>query len=96
MKEDGSTTREIFEVDWKSAGDEQHFTIIGNAFLYHMVRRIVYVLVKLGLEELPVEIVKKGLSEGETGIVSLAPARGLCLMQVEYPESVFIENLKVD
>ncbi len=96
LKEDGSTTREIFEVDWKSAGDEQHFTIIGNAFLYHMVRRIVYVLVKLGLEELPVEIVKKGLTEGETGIVSLAPARGLCLIQVEYPESVFSENLKVD
>ncbi len=96
LKEDGSTVREIFEVDWKSVGDEQHFTIIGNAFLYHMVRRIVYVLVKVGLQEQRLEIFQQGLSQGETGIVSLAPARGLCLMHVEYPKCVFGEDSKVD
>ena len=94
LKEDGSTTREIFEADWKRVGDEQHFRIIGNAFLYHMVRRIVYVIVKVGLEELPLEIVQKGLCEGDTGIVSLAPARGLCLMRVVYPEAVLGEDNK--
>ncbi len=92
LKEDGSTKRELFEAKWQTVGDEQHFTIIGNAFLYHMVRRIVYVLVKIGLGELPLETIKIGLTEGETGIVSLAPARGLCMMKVEYPLEVFSED----
>jgi len=42
--------------------------------------------VQIGLGRLPEEIVSKGLESGETGIVSLAPARGLCLMEVAYPE----------
>ena len=84
LKEDGSTRRELFEAKWYPVGDELHFTIIGNAFLYHMVRRIVYVIVKIGLGELPLETVRIGLEEGETGIVALAPARGLCLMNVVY------------
>ncbi len=54
------TTREIFEVDWKSAGDEQHFTIIGNAFLYHgTAYRRTY---SVGGGRASVEIVKKGLT----------------------------------
>ena len=92
LKEDGSTRRELFEAKWKTVGDEQHFTIIGNAFLYHMVRRIVYVIVKIGLGELPLETVRIGLEKGETGIVSLAPARGLCLMNVAYPGEAFSEE----
>lgn len=62
------------------------FTITGNAFLYHMVRRIVYVLVRVGFREFPVEIVPTGLQTGSTGIVSLAPARGLTLIDVRYAE----------
>jgi len=94
LKEDGSTVREIFVADWQTYDDEYHFTIIGNAFLYHMVRRIVYVLVKVGLHDIPVEIVKKGLTTGDTGIVSLAPARGLCLLHVDYERPEHCEDNK--
>ena len=86
LKEDGTTTRRIFSADWVEEQDGMSFTIVGNAFLYHMVRRIVYVLVRIGLGELPVETVRIGLENLSTGIVSLAPARGLTLEAVTFSE----------
>ena len=86
LKEDGTTIRRIFSADWAEEQDGMSFTIVGNAFLYHMVRRIVYVLVRIGLGDLPVETVRLGLERGSTGIVSLAPARGLCLEAVSFSE----------
>jgi tRNA pseudouridine38-40 synthase len=86
LKEDGTTIRRIYSADWVEEEDGMSFTIIGNAFLYHMVRRIVYVLVRIGLGELPVETVRIGLENLSTGIVSLAPARGLTLEAVTFSE----------
>ena len=86
LKEDGTTTRRIFSADWVEEDDGMSFTIVGNAFLYHMVRRIVFVLVNIGLGALPVETVRLGLESGSTGIVSLAPARGLSLEAVTFGE----------
>ena len=86
LKEDGTTIRRIYSADWVEEEDGMSFTIIGNAFLYHMVRRIVYVLVRIGLGELPVETVRIGLENLSTGIVSLAPARGLTLEKVTFNE----------
>ena len=86
LKEGGTTIRRIYSADWVEEEDGMSFTIIGNAFLYHMVRRIVYVLVRIGLGELPVETVRIGLENLSTGIVSLAPARGLTLEAVTFSE----------
>ena len=86
LKEDGTTIRRIYSADWVEEEDGMSFTIIGNAFLYHMVRRIVYVLVRIGVGELPVETVRIGLENLSTGIVSLAPARGLTLEAVTFSE----------
>ena len=86
LKEDGTTIRRIYSADWVEEEDGMSFTIIGNAFLYHMVRRIVYVLVRIGLGKLPVETVRIGLENLSTGIVSLAPARGLTLEAVTFSE----------
>ena len=86
LKEDGTTIRRIYSADWVEEEDGMSFTIIGNAFLYHMVRRIVYVLVRIVLGELPVETVRLGLENLSTGIVSLAPARGLTLEAVTFSE----------
>ena len=86
LNEDGTTIRRILSADWLEEKDSMSFTIVGNAFLYHMVRRIVYVLVRIGLGELPVETVRLGLETLSTGIVSLAPARGLTLEKVTFDE----------
>ncbi|MEL7626842.1 MAG: tRNA pseudouridine(38-40) synthase TruA [Anaerolineaceae bacterium] len=89
LSEYGTSIRRIEQAEWELTGaDSMAFTITGNAFLYHMVRRIVYVLVKIGLREAPVEIVPMGLQTGNTGIVALAPARGLTLVEVKYAEDV--------
>ncbi len=86
LKEDATTIRRIFSAEWQRNEIGQVFWITGNAFLYHMVRRIVWVLVQIGLGNLPEETVRVGLETGSTGTVSLAPARGLTLMKVLYPE----------
>ena len=87
LKEEATTVRKIFCAEWDGDSQQAAFSIRGNAFLYHMVRRIVYVLVQVGLGNQPEEIVSRGLESGETGIVSLAPARGLTLLEVAYPEN---------
>ena len=87
LKEEATTVRKIFCAEWEGDSQQAAFSIRGNAFLYHMVRRIVYVLVQVGLGNQPEEIVSRGLESGETGIVSLAPARGLTLLEVAYPEN---------
>jgi len=89
LSEFGTSTRRIEQAKWELSGaDSMEFAITGIAFLYHMVRRIVYVLVKVGFSKVPVEIIPTGLQTGSTGIVSLAPARGLTLIQVRYAEDL--------
>jgi len=87
LKEDATTIRRIYLAEWQPTRWGAEFTIEGNAFLYHMVRRLVYVLVGIGLGELPQEVVERGLETGTNGIVTLAPARGLTLQKVAYPEN---------
>ena len=84
LKEDGTTTRHIFKANWQQVEDGSSFEISGNAFLYHMVRRIVHTLVQVGLGKDPVEIVKRGLETGDIGSVRLAPAHGLTFVGVDY------------
>jgi tRNA pseudouridine38-40 synthase len=91
-KPGGSTLREIRSVSWKKEGKRLVFEIAGNAFLYHMVRRIVMVLVKIGQGKEPVEIIKQYL-ENPSGppAQGLAPAHGLSLIEVCYLEGYSAE-----
>ena len=84
-KPDGSTIREIKRARWQKKGNGLIFEIVGNAFLYHMVRRIVMALVKIGEYKEPAGGIRDYL-ENPTGppAQGLAPARGLSLVKVEY------------
>lgn len=84
LKPEGTTMRNVHQAEWKIAPDGCTFHIQANAFLYHMVRRIVYVLVQIGLGKQDVTIVRRGLETGDTGLVALAPAQGLMLQGVYY------------
>lgn len=86
LKAGGTTVRCIYKAEWTATEDGCSFEICANAFLYHMVRRIVYLLVQIGQGDQSDEIIKRGLITGETGIVALAPACGLTLTKVNYKE----------
>jgi len=81
----GSTLRTIFEAGWLSSTDELVFQIRGNAFLYHMVRRLVFTQVQVGQARLSLADLRAGLDHQVQLLPGLAPACGLVLMEVLYP-----------
>ena len=82
-----STVREIYDLHVEKAGDLLTISVTGNGFLYNMVRIIAGTLLKVGgghilPEEIPGIIEAKDRKEaGPT-----APAKGLTLVQIRYPE----------
>ncbi|MBS1250314.1 MAG: tRNA pseudouridine synthase A [Chloroflexi bacterium] len=84
-KEGGSTTREIRSVSWQQKEDEYLFEVCGNAFLYHMVRHIVEVLVAIGQEREKTDAIMHYLQNpAGPPAPGLAPPQGLTLKKVVY------------
>jgi tRNA pseudouridine38-40 synthase len=87
----GSTVRKVMQAEWQYAlpGDgleELYFEITGNAFLYHMVRRLVSIQVKIGQNRRSMdELVESLQYPHQRKVQGLAPAHGLTLMAVYYP-----------
>jgi tRNA pseudouridine38-40 synthase len=70
-----------------------HFEIEANAFLLHMVRRIVGTLVEVGRGKMAVADFRRLIEEAPPGEASrTAPARGLCLVKVRYESGLFDGN----
>jgi tRNA pseudouridine38-40 synthase len=89
---DGSTLRTVFSAEWRLDGDEWGFDIQADAFLYRMVRRLVYVQVAAAQGRLEAEALVRALEKGsparkgESALIpaGLAPACGLTLVEVRY------------
>ncbi len=83
--------RTVMKAEWTQAGnDEWHFEVQADAFLYRMVRRLVFVQVAVAQGKVSAEIISRSLarqipagarSELPAG---LAPAHGLTLVEVAY------------
>jgi tRNA pseudouridine38-40 synthase len=100
----GSTIREVFEAEWNEAEPYYRFEIAAQAFLYHMVRRIVFYQVSIGQGNLSLADLRQVLENGadvsfpaknmmdrhENLVHGLAPAKGLILTEVDYPPEVMI------
>jgi len=84
MKKGGNTVREVFTSRWFATDDGCRYEIEANAFLYHMVRRLVYVQVRYAQGGISLEEVKQGLTQGRSLKPGLAPAHGLVLANVHY------------
>lgn len=81
----GSTVRVISHAAWHTDGSDLLFEVVGNAFLYHMVRRLVFILVKVGQGELHPDIMLDSLDNpDQPRIHGLAPPQGLFLCEVIY------------
>lgn len=85
-KKGGITIREIFQVNWKDELGYLIFDIVGNAFLYRMVRRLVSLQVEIGQGiRKPEDLINLLNSEARSVVGGLAPAKGLTLVEVIYP-----------
>ncbi|NIM93833.1 MAG: tRNA pseudouridine(38-40) synthase TruA [Anaerolineales bacterium] len=83
--EGGHTLREIFLATWRSVKDGLIFDIEADAFLYHMVRRLVAVMVSIGQGKTSTEVFQELLDDPKKRWEgSIAPPTGLCLEEVVY------------
>jgi tRNA pseudouridine38-40 synthase len=80
--------RQLHQITISRAGDEIRVACRANAFLHHMVRNIVGSLVAVGCGDRPPEWMGQVLGSRDRKLSGItAPAQGLCLVGVEYPES---------
>jgi tRNA pseudouridine38-40 synthase len=82
-----STRRQAFSAEVGRRGDVVTFDIRASSFLPHQVRNTVGGLVKVGLHKMTAETFREMASSGKAGTIGpTAPARGLCLMNIKYPD----------
>jgi len=87
----GTTVRTVMKAEWQQVSEDGwHFEVQADAFLYRMVRRLVYVQVAAAQGRVSVEAVANSLAKPlpigtRSGLPSgLAPAHGLTLVEVKY------------
>lgn len=81
----GTTVRTVTKAEWKKMPDgEWQFEVRADAFLYRMVRRLVFVQVAVAQGRCSVEKVNQALLKHEELLAGLAPAHGLTLVKVSY------------
>ncbi|MFC1926332.1 tRNA pseudouridine(38-40) synthase TruA [Chloroflexota bacterium] len=82
-----STVRIISRAEVSRKGELVRFDIAAGSFLPHQVRRTIGLLLKTGLGKLEPEAFGEIMEAKKPGLAAFAaPARGLCLMRVNYPE----------
>ena len=81
----GTTVRTLTKAEWKKMPDgEWQFEVRADAFLYRMVRRLVFVQVAVAQGRSSIDKVRHALIKHEELIAGLAPAHGLTLVEVTY------------
>ena len=84
----GTTVRKVSKAEWRKTPDgEWQFEVRADAFLYRMVRRLVFVQVSAAQGKCPVEEVCNALIKQGKLPAGLAPAQGLTLVEVSYGSS---------
>ena len=79
-----STEREIYSLSVKKVGKEIRITVTAEGFLYNMMRIIAGTLIEAGRGARSPESISSLFTTERKNAGFLAPAQGLCLMEVEY------------
>ena len=80
-----STVRTIYRVSVARAGDEVSLLVLGDGFLYNMVRIIAGTLMEVGTLKRERGAIAKAIQTGDRlSLGQTAPAKGLMLMRVLY------------
>lgn len=86
-EETRSNVRTIFSSRLARAGDLLIYTVRGSGFLKHMVRNLVGTLIEAGRGNFDARAIEAFLTPDARGKAGpTAPAKGLTLMSVEYPD----------
>ncbi len=92
-----STVRRVYEAGFEKNGEVIEFHMKANAFLPHQVRNSVGALIMVGLGRVTIERFHSIMEARQMGLAGPAgPARGLCLIKVNYKKNLKeydIENL---
>lgn len=84
-----NTVRQVMQVDWFAEENRLIFEITANAFLYRMVRTIVGTVLQVGCGQLAPDDIKDIMAARDLRrSAPPAPAHGLCLVRVTYPEDI--------
>ncbi len=82
-----SPVRTIFHSEWRLEDGLQTYRITGSGFLHHMVRNLVGTFVDVAAGRIPASSLPQILAARSRSVAGpTAPARGLFLVSVEYPE----------
>ena len=80
----------ILQAEWKRENAQLVFTIKADRFLRNMVRAIVGTLIEVGKGKLSIDDFRKIIElKDRSAAGTSAPAQGLFLVDVEYPEELF-------
>ena len=79
-----STQREIYSVSIERVGKEIRISVTADGFLYNMMRIIAGTLIEAGRGARTPESIRSLFTAERKNAGFLAPAQGLCLMEVEY------------
>jgi len=78
--------RRIFDSAWRVEQDELVYRVTGSGFLHHMVRNLVGTFLDVGRGAVPADSIPQILSaRARSAAGPTAPARGLVLVGVSYP-----------
>jgi tRNA pseudouridine38-40 synthase len=81
---ESGTIRKILDANWKRKGNDFLFVVEGNAFLYHMVRRMVYLQVMVAQGRIAMQDFQSAITGDKRVKPGIAPACGLELFEVSY------------
>lgn len=88
---------DIQDVSCHQSGDFVSIEIQANGFLYGMVRLLVGLLIQVGNGDLSIaEFTKIWQTEQRSQVRHSAPAKGLCLLRVGYPDFPFPKSVWYD
>lgn len=85
-KPGGNTIRTIFRAEWEPQAGGLQFEVTANAFLYRMVRRIVYLQVLVGQSRLTLDRLAQAVEKAQPQPPGLAVPQGLTLWKVWYDD----------
>ncbi len=80
-----NTVRTIRRLSLAKKGRYVHITVVGDGFLYNMVRAIAGTLIEIGRGKRPSQDMERILNSRDRKVAGFtAPAKGLCLISVKY------------